>query len=240
MLAARFPQTFVADSSRPHRPLKLGIDRDLVALGVLDEASATRTLRHYCSRLMYRRSARGWCRPGRPRWPSRRRGRDSARRARPTDRHPDGSFARRGGERRPLHERENRRECREGRRDTGNAGGCSNKAGAIQKAPRPVRAEGRGAGAQGGCVGLTRGRYGVDAHLIRRALRSHGLRDIKALGINPDLDRSWFRPRTVLASASRRSGHQSRIAFRRSGPLSALPIPTIMSEWSKVTKLIGA
>jgi ProP effector len=56
MLAARFPQTFVADSSRPHRPLKLGIDRDLVALGVLDEASATRTLRHYCSRLMYRRS----------------------------------------------------------------------------------------------------------------------------------------------------------------------------------------
>jgi len=46
MLAARFPQTFVADSARPHRPLKLGID----------EASATRTLRHYCSRLMYRRS----------------------------------------------------------------------------------------------------------------------------------------------------------------------------------------
>jgi ProP effector len=56
MLAARFPQTFVADSSRPHRPLKLGIDRDLVALGVLDEASAAKTLRHYCSRLMYRRS----------------------------------------------------------------------------------------------------------------------------------------------------------------------------------------
>jgi ProP effector len=56
MLAARFPQTFVADSSRPHRPLKLGIDRDLVALGVLDEAGATSALRHYCSRLMYRRS----------------------------------------------------------------------------------------------------------------------------------------------------------------------------------------
>jgi ProP effector len=56
MLAARFPQTFVADSSRPHRPLKLGIDRDLVALGVLDAAGATRTLRHYCGRLMYRRS----------------------------------------------------------------------------------------------------------------------------------------------------------------------------------------
>src|SRR5260370_721747 len=56
MLAARFPQTFVADSARPHRPLKLGIDRDLVALGVLDEASAAKTLRHYCSRLMYRRS----------------------------------------------------------------------------------------------------------------------------------------------------------------------------------------
>jgi sRNA-binding protein len=33
MLAARFPQTFVADSSRPHRPLKLGIDLDLVARG---------------------------------------------------------------------------------------------------------------------------------------------------------------------------------------------------------------
>jgi ProP effector len=56
MLAGRFPQTFVADSSKPHRPLKLGIDRDLVALGVLDETSATMTLRHYCSRLMYRRS----------------------------------------------------------------------------------------------------------------------------------------------------------------------------------------
>jgi ProP effector len=56
MLAGRFPQTFVADSSKPHRPLKLGIDRDLVALGVLDETSAAMTLRHYCNRLMYRRS----------------------------------------------------------------------------------------------------------------------------------------------------------------------------------------
>jgi ProP effector len=56
VLAGRFPQTFVADSSKPHRPLKLGIDRDLVALGVLDETSTAMTLRHYCSRLMYRRS----------------------------------------------------------------------------------------------------------------------------------------------------------------------------------------
>jgi ProP effector len=56
MLAARLPHAFVAESLKPHMPLKLGIDRDLVALGVLDEATATRTLRHYCSRLMYRRS----------------------------------------------------------------------------------------------------------------------------------------------------------------------------------------
>jgi ProP effector len=56
MLAARFPHTFVAESSKPHRPLKLGIDRDLVALGVLDDASAAMVLRHYCGRLMYRRS----------------------------------------------------------------------------------------------------------------------------------------------------------------------------------------
>jgi sRNA-binding protein len=27
MLAARFPHAFVADSSKPHRPLKLGIDQ---------------------------------------------------------------------------------------------------------------------------------------------------------------------------------------------------------------------
>jgi ProP effector len=56
MLAARFPHTFVAESSKPHTPLKLSIDRDLVALGVLDEASSERALQHYCSRLMYRRS----------------------------------------------------------------------------------------------------------------------------------------------------------------------------------------
>jgi len=56
MLAGRFPKTFVADSSKPHKPVKLGIDRDLVALGVLDETSAAMTLRHYCNRLMYRRS----------------------------------------------------------------------------------------------------------------------------------------------------------------------------------------
>jgi ProP effector len=45
-----------SESSKPHRPLKLGIDRDLVALGVLDEASAMMALRHYCGQLVYRRS----------------------------------------------------------------------------------------------------------------------------------------------------------------------------------------
>jgi sRNA-binding protein len=47
---------FTADSWEPHRPLKLGIGQELVALGILTETEVNATLRLYTNRLMYRRS----------------------------------------------------------------------------------------------------------------------------------------------------------------------------------------
>ncbi len=53
-LAELFPNT--ADRWAPHRPLKIGIDRDLVALGILTEPECSQVLRRYVGRLMYQRA----------------------------------------------------------------------------------------------------------------------------------------------------------------------------------------
>jgi ProP effector len=55
-IAELFPQCFVEDRCEPHKPLKLGIDRELVVLGILTEAEARPVFRCYCQRLMYQRA----------------------------------------------------------------------------------------------------------------------------------------------------------------------------------------
>jgi sRNA-binding protein len=56
VLAELFPAVVVADRWKPHRPLKLGIHRDLVDRGVLLPDECRAVLRRYCSRLMYHRA----------------------------------------------------------------------------------------------------------------------------------------------------------------------------------------
>jgi sRNA-binding protein len=56
-LTERFPLTFVAEQHEPHRPLKLKIDQELVAAGVLTHREARGALSLYCRRLMYLRAA---------------------------------------------------------------------------------------------------------------------------------------------------------------------------------------
>jgi sRNA-binding protein len=53
-LAELFPQTFVAEAWKPHRPLKIGIHLDLA--GVLTEDELNLALRRYGNRLMYQRA----------------------------------------------------------------------------------------------------------------------------------------------------------------------------------------
>jgi sRNA-binding protein len=55
-LAGLFPATFSAEPWQSHRPLQLGIDRDLVGRGVLLLAECRAVFRLYCSRLMYQRA----------------------------------------------------------------------------------------------------------------------------------------------------------------------------------------
>jgi ProP effector len=54
VLAELFPQTFVAEAWRPHRPLKIGIHADLA--GVLTGDELRLAVRHYVNRLMYQRA----------------------------------------------------------------------------------------------------------------------------------------------------------------------------------------
>jgi ProP effector len=56
VLAELFPATFTAEQWQPHRPLKCGIDRDLVDRGVLLVNEIRIVFRRYCSRLMYQRA----------------------------------------------------------------------------------------------------------------------------------------------------------------------------------------
>jgi ProP effector len=55
-IAELFPKCFVGNMCEPHKPLKLGIDRELVTLGVLTEAEARPVFRCYVGRLMYQRA----------------------------------------------------------------------------------------------------------------------------------------------------------------------------------------
>jgi sRNA-binding protein len=60
ILTELFPACFVAETWRPHKPLKVGIHKDLVELGLLSPRECSIALRRYASRLMYRRAvARG-------------------------------------------------------------------------------------------------------------------------------------------------------------------------------------
>jgi sRNA-binding protein len=52
-LAERFPSTFTAEKSLPHRPLKVGIAEDLVAAGIICKTTLGRILRSYCQRPLY-------------------------------------------------------------------------------------------------------------------------------------------------------------------------------------------
>jgi sRNA-binding protein len=52
-LATRFPAAFVADRRQPHKPLKIGIDADLIAAGHLTRREVKSALRCYTSRRMY-------------------------------------------------------------------------------------------------------------------------------------------------------------------------------------------
>jgi sRNA-binding protein len=52
-LADLFPRAFVVERWRPHRPLKIGIDADLIATGIMTPAEVRPALRCYTSRRMY-------------------------------------------------------------------------------------------------------------------------------------------------------------------------------------------
>lgn len=52
-LADLFPRAFVAERWRPHKPLRVGIDADLIATGVVKAWEVHRVLRFYCGRRMY-------------------------------------------------------------------------------------------------------------------------------------------------------------------------------------------
>jgi ProP effector len=62
-LARRYPDVFEPDIWKPHRPLKIGIGDELVALGVMTVRQVHRSLGPYCRRLMYLKA----CTAGAPR-----------------------------------------------------------------------------------------------------------------------------------------------------------------------------
>jgi ProP effector len=55
-LAALFPTSFTRDRCDPHRPLKIGIHRDILAHGILTEDEANAALAMYTRRPMYQRA----------------------------------------------------------------------------------------------------------------------------------------------------------------------------------------
>jgi sRNA-binding protein len=55
-LAELYPGTFTAERWKPHRPLKIGIDQNIIAAGLLTAEEAERVLRRYTGRLQYQRS----------------------------------------------------------------------------------------------------------------------------------------------------------------------------------------
>lgn len=55
-LADLFPDTFTRERWQPHRPVKVGIDRDLVAAGLLSELEVRVALRLYVARVQYQRA----------------------------------------------------------------------------------------------------------------------------------------------------------------------------------------
>jgi sRNA-binding protein len=58
VLSGLFP-VFISECWREHRPLKIGIDADLIATGILKGWETKIALRHYCSRRMYLKAVAG-------------------------------------------------------------------------------------------------------------------------------------------------------------------------------------
>jgi ProP effector len=56
VLAERFPAVFALEGWQPHRPLKIGINEDIAAAGVMPAEDIGPTLRLYVQRLMYQRA----------------------------------------------------------------------------------------------------------------------------------------------------------------------------------------
>jgi sRNA-binding protein len=52
-VAELYPQCFTAQRHLPHRPLKVGVDKELVAAGIVTPQEAGAMLRFYCSRRLY-------------------------------------------------------------------------------------------------------------------------------------------------------------------------------------------
>jgi ProP effector len=55
-LAELYPACFAADKSKPHRPLKIGIHRDLVDRGILRPNECRPVLRSYAARRQYQKA----------------------------------------------------------------------------------------------------------------------------------------------------------------------------------------
>jgi sRNA-binding protein len=53
VLANLFPAAFAVEGWQPHKPLKIGIDADLIATGCLAKWEVASALRYYCRRRMY-------------------------------------------------------------------------------------------------------------------------------------------------------------------------------------------
>jgi sRNA-binding protein len=55
-LAEHFPAVFALEGWQPHKPLKIGINEDIVAAGIIPPEDIGPTLRVYVRRLMYQRA----------------------------------------------------------------------------------------------------------------------------------------------------------------------------------------
>jgi ProP effector len=56
VLAERFPAVFASEYWQPHKPLKIGISKDIAAAGIMPAEDIGPTLRLYVHRLMYQRA----------------------------------------------------------------------------------------------------------------------------------------------------------------------------------------
>jgi sRNA-binding protein len=53
VLAEHFPAVFTLEGWQPHKPLKIGVNEDIAAAGIMPAEDIGPTLRFYVRRLMY-------------------------------------------------------------------------------------------------------------------------------------------------------------------------------------------